>query len=393
VSSNKACLLVTNLFPPALGGSSQVYAALAKHAAGGIAVLASSHDHETGLARPDWQALDRGADYPIYRVRCVRPFLRKGAGGFRYRLHEAATGLKLAVTVIGLAWRLGAKTICIADDETVGWLAWLARRVLRRRTLIYCHGDDLVRPDARRSRWFRLADRIVAANRHAARLLTERFAVPSEKIALVQNGVDLAVFRPAPPPALLLREYGLSERKVLVSVTRLVPRKGVDKVLEAIPSILTRFPDVTYLVAGDGPQRAELEETARRLGIASQVMFAGAVPHAKTADFYNIAELVLLPNREEGGEADGLPLVFLEANACGKAVIGGKAGGSAEVIRHGENGVLVDGGDSHQIGEMVCRLLADEGLRTAMGRKALQMAQSWGWEARSREFLQACGGA
>lgn len=393
MGSSKTCLLVTNLFPPAIGGSSQVYAALAAHAAGEIMVLTSSHDYETGLERKDWRALDGEAAYPVHRLRCVRPFLRSlYASAARYRLHEAATALVLAVTVMRLAWRYRVKAICIADDETVGWLAFLSRHVLRRRTLIYCHGDDLTVPQkvTRRSRWFRLAHRIVAANRHAARLLTGRFGVAADKIALIQNGVDLGVFHPGPAPQELVERYRLEGRMVLLTVTRLVPRKGVDKVLQALPAIAAQFPGTLYLVVGEGGQRAELEEMARTLGIASRAIFAGAVPHAVTRDFYNAAQLVLLPNREETGEADGLPLIFLEANACAKPVIGGRAGGTAEIVRDGENGLLVDGRDSGAIAQAVCGLLADEARREKMGETGLSMAQDWSWTSRTLSFLQAC---
>jgi len=393
MGSRKTCLLVTNLFPPAIGGSSQVYAALAAHAAGEIIVLTSSHDYETGLEREDWRTLDRKAGYPVHRLRCVRPFLRGlYAGAVRYRLHELAIALNLAVTVVRLAWRYRVKAICIADDETVGWLTLLSRFVLRRNTLIYCHGDDLTGPQnvTRRSRWFGLAHRIVAANRHAESLLASRYGVPADKIVLIQNGVDLDVFHPGPAPQELVQRYGLGGRLVLLTVTRLVPRKGVDKVLEALPAMAAQFPGILYLVVGEGPQRAALEERVRTLGIASWVIFAGAVPHAAARDFYNAAQLVLLPNREEAGEADGLPLVFLEANACGKPVIGGMAGGTAEIVRDGENGILLDGRDPDAIARAVCSLLGDEKRREKMGGVGLLMAQDWGWESRTLSFLQAC---
>src|SRR3954465_7207882 len=111
-----SCLLVTNIFPPAVGGSSEVYAALAGSAHGNIAVLTSSHDHATGRERPHWKAVDRKTPYPVHRVKCVRPFLRPS--GFFYRLHEAATALVLAGAVLRLARRYRVRAICIADDET-----------------------------------------------------------------------------------------------------------------------------------------------------------------------------------------------------------------------------------------------------------------------------------
>lgn len=390
---DKACLLVTNLFPPAIGGSSEVYAALAAFAQGDVVVLASSHDHETGLERAGWREKDAGANYPIHRVTCVRPFFRKGRSALFYRLHEIVTVLALAASVVGLALRYRVRAICIADDETVGWLALLCRTLLRRRALIYCHGDDLVcAPEevARRSRWLSVVDGVVAANRHAGFLLAGAFGVPQAKIVVIPNGVDLGQFRPK--PSMLRRQLGLGARKLLLSVTRLVPRKGVDKVIQALPAVAARFPDVIYLVVGDGPQRAALQSLAEAMGVKDRVCFAGPLPHGETVDYYNAADIVLLPNRAEEGEADGLPLVFLEANACGKPVIGGEAGGTAEIVRNGENGLVVDGTDVKAIEAAICRLLSDEKCRAAMAAKGLEMAQGWGWQERTRTFLQLCRG-
>jgi phosphatidylinositol alpha-1,6-mannosyltransferase len=144
------------------------------------------------------------------------------------------------------------------------------------------------------------------------------------------------------------------------------------------------------VVVGDGPQRRDLEEQAMALGISGRVRFVGAVAHARTKEFYHAAELVLLPNREEAGEADGLPLVFLEANACGKPVIGGIAGGTPEIVRDGENGALVDGRDPAAILAAISALLDNPERRLAMGQRGLEMAQQWSWASRAEAFLQLC---
>jgi glycosyltransferase involved in cell wall biosynthesis len=141
---------------------------------------------------------------------------------------------------------------------------------------------------------------------------------------------------------------------------------------------------------GDGPQQAALQQIARGSGIADLVKFASHIDHGKIADFYHAADIVLLPNRTEGGEADGLPLVFLEANACARPVIGGKAGGSAEIIRDGENGLIVDGSNAAEIAVAICQLLGDEKRSQAMGQKGFEMAQNWGWGSRTQQFLEAC---
>jgi phosphatidylinositol alpha-1,6-mannosyltransferase len=393
--SSRTCLLVSNIFPPAVGGSSQVYAALAASAQGEIVVLTSSHDHETRRERADWRIADRKASFPVHRLKCIRPFLRTafGRSGFIYRFHEAVGALTLIAAIIFFRLRYRVQAICIADDESMGWLTFLSKYFLGCRTLIYCHGDDLHCAKElvpRRSRWFGLADKIVAANRYAAHLLTSVFGVADSKIALVPNGVDLAAFHPGPPPASLFQRYGLAGRRVLLTVTRLVPRKGVDKVLAALPAVVRKFPDISYLIVGDGPQLAALQQMAQGSGIADLVKFASRVDHGRIVEFYNAADIVLLPNRAESGEADGLPLVFLEANACAKPVIGGRAGGTAEIIRDGENGLIVDGGNEAEIAVAICQLLGDEKRSRAMGQKGFEMAQNWGWGSRTQQFLAAC---
>ena len=135
-------------------------------------VLTSSRDHETGHARRNWAAADLHADYPVHRLKCIRPFLRPAypRSALFYRLHEAVTAAKLAAAMSFFALRYRVRAICIADDETVGWTALLSKCLLFRRTLIYCHGDDLLcgkEIAPQRRRWFGVADAIVAANRHS----------------------------------------------------------------------------------------------------------------------------------------------------------------------------------------------------------------------------------
>jgi phosphatidylinositol alpha-1,6-mannosyltransferase len=394
-AGRKTCLLITNLFPPAVGGSAEVYAALAAHACGEIVILTSSHNYQTGWERPGWREYDHSASYPVHRLVCIRPFFRKAYHGLSYRLHEVVAMFKLVATVVLLVLRYRVRAICVADDETLGWLVVISRFILARRTLIYCHGDDLQGDDkdvVRRRRWLRLAHHVVAANRYAATLLASRFAVASDRVLLIENGVDLALFHPAIPPAAFVTRHGLERRRVILTVTRLVARKGVDMALKALPAVISLFPDVLYLIVGDGPQRAELQAFAAKLGIADWVKFTGAVSHDDTVDFYRSADLVLLPNRKEKNEADGLPLVFLEAAACAKPAIGGRAGGTAEAVIHGSNGLVVDGQDVEAITAAICNLLRDGNRRQAMGRKGLAMAQNWGWETRAGKFLATCRG-
>lgn len=390
------CLIVAHTVPPVLGGSSAVYDALARHAGGAIAVLASRLDPATGAELPDWRAFDAAAPYPVHRLGLVRPPLA-GAAARNPVLRHAAWGTRatlLAATVARLARWHRADAVCVCDDETVGWLVPFTRHVLRRRALVYCHGDDLVEQDAAarhaRRRWFAAADRVVAASAFAAARLEDAYGVAPARIATIPNGVDLARFRPAPEPPGLRARLGLEGRRVLLTAARLVPRKGIDRLIEALPAIRARHPEALLLVAGEGPQRPALEALAAAAGGAAAVRFLGAVEATAMPGLYALAELVALPNRAEPGESDGLPMVVLEAMACGRPVLGGLAGGTPEAVTQGETGLLVDGRDPAAIAAAVLGLLGDAVLAARLGAGAAAAARGWGWEARTAAFLGLC---
>ncbi|MFL1463413.1 glycosyltransferase family 4 protein [Roseococcus sp. DSY-14] len=383
------CLLVAQTFPPLLGGSAEVHAALARHAGGAVAVLTARRDHRTGQEHPGWQAEDAAQPFPVHRLAMIRPPLGAAApaGRLRRRLHRLALALRLAAALAWLVLRHQPRAVCVCDDDALPWLPGFARRVLRRRVLVLCHGDDLAgAPTPARRRALGAAHRVVAASAHAARRLAGRFGVDPARVATIPNGVDLARFRPLPPDPALRAALGLEGRRVLLAPARLVPRKGVDRLLAALPAVLARHPDAALLVAGDGPQRPALEAMAAGL----PVRFAGAVAAAGMPALYALAEVVALPNRADPGEEDGLPLVILEAQACGRPVLGGRAGGTPEAIADGATGLLVEGDDAPAIAAALCRLLDDPALAARLGAAGLESARRQGWQARAAAFLALC---
>jgi phosphatidylinositol alpha-1,6-mannosyltransferase len=339
-------------------------------------------------------ALDATLPHPVRRIGLIRPLTGGAARGSRLRRRLAwlAGAARLALAVTVEARRHPGAAVCIGDDDAQGWLAPFARRVLGRRTLIYCHGDDLVEVSARRRawrrRWFDAADLVVAAGDFAAERLEQGYGVPPGKIARLPNGVDLARFAPRPEPPGLREALGLEGRRVILAATRLVPRKGVDRLVAALPAVLAGEPRAALLVVGDGPQRAALEAAAAGL----PVRFAGAVPPAEMPGLYALAEIFALPNRAEPGESDGLPLVLLEAQASGLAVLCGAAGGSLEAVRDGETGLAVPGESADAVAAGLLRLLQDPGLGARLAAAGRAAAEGRGWASRAEAFLALCDG-
>ena len=108
-----------------------------------------------------------------------------------------------------------------------------------------------------------------------------------------------------------------------------------DKIIEALPAILEQVPDVVYLIVGTGREEERLRVYAQEKGVADRVIFAGHVPDEELPAYYNAADVFIMPNREEGTNVEGFGIVFLEANACGIPVIGGRSGGTVDAIADG----------------------------------------------------------
>jgi phosphatidyl-myo-inositol dimannoside synthase len=234
--------------------------------------------------------------------------------------------------------------------------AFLARRLmqpfpsgLRPPIILVIHGVDAWQPtrSAFSNRLAARADFFIAVSN----LTKERFVSWSKadvrRGLILPNCVDLARLAPGPKPAALLKRYGLEERLVLLTLGRLAAAeryKGFDEVLEVLPVLAKKIPNLSYVIAGDGPDKSRLQAKAAALGVAERVVFTGHVSDLEKADHYRLADAYVMPSRGEG-----FGIVFLEAMACGIPVIGSRVDGSREALRNGELGALVDPSNSEEI--------------------------------------------
>lgn len=273
--------------------------------------------------------------------------------------------------------------VCGASYNT-GWLInWLFDHVPN---VNYVHGEELTIDNLTSgmvARWtwnqqlkrMRNADLNLGVSEFTCRNLVEVGGADPERVVFFPNFVDTSRFRPVEDRAAVRAKLGWSGKLVFLCVARLVPRKGIDHAMEALAALDADRHDWIFCIGGLGPEEKSLRAQAASLGVQERVRFLGFVDDEELPELYGAADVFLQPNREVAGSTEGFGIVFLEANACGIPVVGGRAGGTAGAIIDGTTGYRVDGDDVSAVNERL-RLLADDPeLRQRLGRQGLERVQ------------------
>ncbi|WP_431782188.1 glycosyltransferase family 4 protein [Streptomyces chumphonensis] len=225
----------------------------------------------------------------------------------------------------------------------------------------------------------------------------ERALTPEAAARMTQlpPGVDEKTFHPDSGGDAVRERLGLTDRPVVVCVSRLVPRKGQDTLIRALPRILADVPEAVLLIVGGGPYDRELRRLAEETGVAASVRFTGAVPWEELPAHYGAGDVFAMPCRTRRGglDVEGLGIVYLEASATGLPVVAGDSGGAPDAVLHGETGWVVRGDGPRETAERVSALLRDPELARRMGERGRAWVEErWRWDLlaeRLRELLRA----
>ncbi|MBD2459590.1 glycosyltransferase [Oscillatoria sp. FACHB-1407] len=200
------------------------------------------------------------------------------------------------------------------------------------------------------------ADQILSVSNYTRDRLLKEQNLDSAKVTLQPNTFDTSRFAIKPKPAHLLERYHLKpDQPVILTVNRLSASetyRGYDKVLEAMPLIRQTLPDVRFLIVGKGDDRPRLEQSIAQQQLQDCVTLAGFVPDEELGDYYNLCDIFAMPSKLEG-----FGIVYLEAMACGKPVLGGNQDGAIDALCHGELGALVDPDDAKAIAQTITQIL------------------------------------
>ena len=248
--------------------------------------------------------------------------------------------------------RRGYDHIFLSHATPVGTAAWIARWFGGLPFTVLLHGLDLrLALCSKRKAW--ILKRVLKA---AHKVITNSVFV-AEEVRIVTPGIDSVVLTPAvesmvfPDRERVRRQYGLVESDlVLLCVTRLVTRKGIDRIIEALGGLPSA---IRLVVIGDGQDYERLQAAAVTQAVKERVTFLRKASDEERNAWYSAADIFILPVRDEGNDVEGFGIVYLEAALAGLPVIAGRSGGAGEAIRDGETGILVDPNDKRAIAEAI----------------------------------------
>jgi phosphatidylinositol alpha-1,6-mannosyltransferase len=355
-------LLLTEIFPPTVGGSGRLF-------------------WEVYSRLPPKQYLIAAADVPgaaefdhTHRHTVFRLPMQLGDRGLR-RWASLRYYLRTAWRVKRLVKEHGIQMLHCGRNLPEGFVGYMVNKLCGVPFLFVSHGEDIgVTKSSREMTWMtrrvmRRAVGVVANSFNTRRMLLEDWGYPEEKVHVLQPGVDAAKFTPAPPDDRFRAEMGWAGRTVLLTVGRLQKRKGHDMVIRALPAVGAKVPNVLYVIVGQGEEAPNLWTLAEQHEVLDAVRFLGGLPDDMMTKCYQQCDLFVLANRTIGvGDIEGFGMVLLEAQACGKGVVAGDSGGTGETMNT-DTGRVVNCDGPEKLAAVLSELLSDPAELAEMGRR------------------------
>ena len=365
-------------FKPRLGGVAEHTHQMAKH-------LTQLGEDITVLtpAMAGGAEFDQSCEYPIVR------FDTKVALGnwLKSRLDRRL----MLIGILVMARKTRAEyLICDRWNPITGMNAALASKLLKVPLVLFAYGSEFSQParlKLSRRITVRAAARVICVSSYIRSFVLDD-GVDPERVLTIPNGFDLReidAYRGRNYPGRFrdLDAAFPSGCPTVLTVSRLTDRKGIDRVIEAMPAIVQRVPGSRYVVVGDGGDRERVHHLVSESPVRSSITFLGPLTGDKKFECYSRCDVFALPARE-----DGFPVVVPEANAFGKPVVGGRSGGIPEAITHGENGLLVDPNSVDEVADAITGLLENPSEAHRLGANGRRRVESeFTWKASATSLL------
>lgn len=368
-------LFITNDFGPRAGGIESFVIGLIERRPFGTTIVYTSAQENSTQYDHDW-LIHHGVQVIRDKAKILLPTPRVARN-----LKRVVKAEKITVAAFGAAAPLGllsswlkfsgiSRTVALTHGHEVWWSKVFPFRLLMRH--IGSSVDSLT---------------FLGSFTHKAisKALTRGAKSSMVKIA---PGIDINHFAPRDVSE-LRNKMELSDKRVIVSVGRLVHRKGQDHLIESMPKILESIPNAHLLLIGQGPYQQHLENLVQKNNVAAHVTFIGRLYYEQLPEFICLGDIFAMPSRSRffGLEVEGLGIVYLEASACGLPVIAGASGGAPDAVVQELTGLVVDGTSNQEIAEAAIKLLSNSELAAQMGKNGREwVVQEWNWTLWSEKF-------
>jgi glycosyltransferase involved in cell wall biosynthesis len=331
-------------------------------------------------------------------VRCLSiPEVPDGRGQRRF---SASSKLSFVTRALWEAFRW-TPDLVICSHVAMGTIGWLLGRLAHRPYWVFVYGIEawIELPGWKRGA-LRRADQVIAISDFSREQVVQRHHIDENRILNLPCTLDESLLRVKLAEAGACAEIPKG-RRIILTVARMAAAeryKGHDVALRALPLVVAKIPCLTYVMVGGGDDRPRLERLAQELGVAEHVIFVGEVTDWELAELYHRSEVFLLPARtvidKYSPKGEGFGIVYLEAMAFGKPVIGPNYGAPMELIRHGETGLLVDPANPASVSEALIKLLSEPDLAREMGKAGSEWVRRYysfdSFRQRLQDILTAC---
>jgi len=352
----KKILWVTLEFPPDRGGIATYLKHLMRELGGNIvSVLAQP------VPRDNNQFDDTHEPYRIIRRKLLFPKI------------IWPRWIRALWHVLRLRKKTGATMLATSHVLPFGYVLWLLFKFKKIPYWINVHGMDLLtaQKSRRKTRWLkkilRYADRVVVNSVFTKQTVMRLETVSEDRITLVYPCPDTTLIIDKKQREDFRARYALSGKQVVLSLGRLVERKGFDQVIRVFTAITQKIPRAVYLIAGDGPEASKLERLVVELKLQNNVRLLGPVSDEDRAFLYASADVFVMPTRAYEHDVEGFGIVYLEAAAYGLPVIATSAGGAGEAVMHGVTGLLINSSDPAALEAALLGMLQNESFRKQLG--------------------------
>ena len=277
--------------------------------------------------------------------------------------------------------------ILVGQILPLGTAAFICAKFCKIKYSVILHGMDLAYAlKLPRKKWLaekilRNANKIICSNSYVAEIAKRAFPGIEHKIIIINPGVENHAAGDSHLITQIRDKYNLHNKITLLSVGRLVKRKGFDKVIEAMPEILKQVPNLIYVILGDGEEIKDLQSKIKNLKLKNNIEIINQTADQERNSWYNAGDIFIMTSRNIDGDFEGFGIVYLEANLAGKPVIAGKSGGVGDAVVDGLNGLLVDPINTEEIASVVIKLAQNPGWRQKLGEQGRERAISdFNWE-------------